>query len=341
MQSDSENELCSSASSGSDEWGIEYCSTLVDNEPVEQADILTPDVLPVETSQPCTSTISNKLDFQSSPTSMELEAQTVDKRDSKLLIKIDKSKLSSSPLEGPSESESSNEDALSSEGAKPSRRPMITPLKLKLCGQKSDRTLRGGLVAREYEILEPSVSENSFQPLNEAPDFSPKSQPANQLNTPQTVEKNISTTPSNNKPKTTKATGKTAKKTNQKKTNTSKKQATSKVPTQTTEISSSTASVPTSKVADQAPGPPSAVQAKPSQTSAIPERHWKKRKLHVHEASVTTNAISGDKTLKKTNTATASSSSTIPALSNTNHSLKPSGSLSPGINHASLIQNGK
>ena len=331
MNPESGNEIYSSASSGYDEWGFEYCCTLVHNEPVDQAQSPFSESVPFEAAQPIVTL--NDLEPEPSPLGIESEAPTETKKESKLLLKIDKSKYKNSPpVKESSSSVSSDEDAASSNDAKLNK-PYITPLKLKLCGQKSDRTLRGGLVAREYQILESNVQEDSNlvdpSPHRSGSKQSIASHSAKEAKSSSFVSKSA-------KSKVSKAPNKTTK-TTQKKSN-SKKHTVSKSPAQAVGTSNSGTSIPSSKTFEKIPGPQT-VQTK--QPSTIPERHWKKRKLHVHEASVTTNANSGGKSPIKKASLTSSS---IPTSSITNHSSKPTEdeSKSPGINHASsLVKKGE
>jgi len=337
LERESGKEQYSSASSGYDEWGVEYCSTLVENEPTEKVESPIPEAVPSETAQASSTFVtSNDPKLEPSLSKNEPESKTETKKESKLLLKIDKSKFVStpSPEKDKSSSESSDEDALSSEDSKPNK-PYITPLKLKLCGQKSDRTLRGGLVAREYQILE---SENSN--ISKSADSSTTKQTI--ITSPKTETKSLPVS-NNFKSKVTKPPGKSNKTSQQKKAN-SRKHTVSKSPAQTLSTSNSGISLSANKVTDKIAGSQT-VPAK--QTNAVPERHWKKRKLHVHEASVTTNAVSGGKSpIKKahpsaTQTATSSSVSTS---SNNNHFLASTSDTKPSeINHTatSLAKKGK
>ena len=288
VERDSNSDMFSSANSGSDEYCVAYCSTIVDSQPSAETERTSAEPGNSETVISDTSLMPPQNDnvstLQNEPT-----AQSETHEESKLLLKIDKKLFaSSSHVKSSGESESLDDDSNSTSGEKTKDKPFITPLKLKLCGQKSDRTLRGGLVAREYQILEPGASQ------------SPESKPAvSSLDTEEksSVESKSFVKAPRAKPlksriKSTKQSSKTTKSTPQK--NSSKKYVPASNPTSRNTTNSG---LPTTSIQQTSSGTTSELlsRIKPNQSNSIPERHWKKRKLHVHEASVTTSTASGGK----------------------------------------------
>ena len=226
----------SPGSSGPDSFCITYCSTLDHQQPVSPSEV------------------EDDAGPSISPPSSALHES------SKLLLKIDKNRLTTSPTV---ERNAPSPIAGPSVGL-----PHITPLKLKLCGQKSDRTLRGGLVAREYQILE-SAS------------LSPDHERTGDVATAAEERKEKKTRPK----KTSKVKAKKS----------DKKQIDKKIshPLPNAFAADPPAPLPVQTFPLASPDALNrGLGSKPSTT--IPERHWKKRKLHVHEASVTSDAAAAN-----------------------------------------------
>ena len=261
-------------SSASSEYCVEYCSTLVNYEEAETAGSSRLDVESrSSTSLPLSADVPEAQESRNS----NLNPSPKVKEDSQLLLKIDKTKISFNSADSNQHSRvSSAEDEISDASEKNQEKPMVTPLKLKLCGLKSDRTLRGGLVAREYQILDPDPSNvTEITPDTESPSITSLSK-------------------STDCPSSSKSRAKKSKTSKSAKVALSNRSATKKSPsnlkvTSATTTSDSPVTLPACKVATTLQSlsqtlPGSVTTSRPG---LQPEQHWKKRKLHVHEASVT------------------------------------------------------
>ncbi|XP_076812997.1 uncharacterized protein LOC143459628 [Clavelina lepadiformis] len=300
-----------SSGSGYDEYCVEYCSTLPTNPPEDEENL---------------SVDESRNNSSEHPTNSSFEEVTPAEPHNKLLLKIDKKMLTLSEVKESSDrsSEENQRDTDPNEDEK----GIIMPLKLKLCGQKSDRTLRGGLVAREYQILEPNASSvsNDMEDGNKTEEdvdnkvcirgqaalcrlgrttapATVKSGRTRHLETLETGQNssNISMGESGSQPQLPPVDESCCSKkvpSEPRKRGRPRKVPRSASKSNTSSNTSTSVSLPTSSAVGNLSVDASQDKIRPappfSPSSLQPERHWKKRKVREHETSVTTETTPDD-----------------------------------------------